>query len=87
MATTCTNCGCSKLKCGCQDTMLTTPAPCPTPVGCPTPEPCSEVFDAQCIIYTGDPIVCGQDTIVPTNTSIADALNLISAYYCSKIAQ
>ena len=52
MATnTCTNCGCK--KCGCQDDFLTTPPACPTPLGCPTPQPCSEIIDAQCVIYTG----------------------------------
>ena len=55
MATTnCTNCGCK--KCGCQDDFLTTPPACPTPLGCPDPEPCSEVLNAECVIYTGDPI-------------------------------
>ena len=68
-------------NCGCEDA-LTTPAPCPTPAGCPDPEPCSEVFDAQCIIYTGTPIVCGQTVIVPTNTNMADALQAIVAYLC-----
>jgi hypothetical protein len=80
-------CNHTNIDCGCKDSFLTSPAPCPTPEGCPDVQPCSEVFDAQCIIYTGDPIICGQDTIVPTNTNMADALNLISAYYCSKIVQ
>lgn len=84
MATTCTNCGCSKPKCGCQDTMLTSPAPCPTPVGCLTPEPCSEVLDAQCIIYTGDDIICTPDVVVNANDSVALALNNIVDYFCSQ---
>ena len=75
------------IDCGCKDSFLTTPAPCPTPDGCPDPQPCSEVFDAQCIVYTGDPIICGEDVVVPTNTNLAVALNLISTYYCSKIPQ
>jgi hypothetical protein len=45
-------------KCGCQDDFLTTPPACPTPIGCPTPEPCSEIIDAQCVIYTGLDIEC-----------------------------
>ena len=73
MTNNCTNCGCSKPKCGCQDTILTTPAPCPTPVGCPNPEPCSEVLDAQCIIYTGVDLVCGPDVIIASGTSVAQA--------------
>jgi hypothetical protein len=68
-------------NCGCEDALVT-PAPCPTPAGCPDPEPCSEVFDSQCIIYTGDPIVCNGNTVVPTNTNMAEALQLIVAYFC-----
>jgi hypothetical protein len=45
-------------KCGCEDSFLTSPAPCPTPAGCPTPEPCYTVTDSQCTIYTGPDIVC-----------------------------
>lgn len=83
MGTTCNNCGCSKPQCGCQDTMLTTPAPCPTPEGCPTPQPCSEVFDAQCIIYSGASITCTNDTVVLANTNLNDALNNIVQYFCT----
>lgn len=82
MATTCTNCGCSTIKCGCQDDFLTTPPPCPTPAACPDPEPCSEVTYAQCNIYTGPDIMCGQTVVVPTNTDMATALQLIVAYFC-----
>lgn len=65
--------------------MLTSPAPCPTPVGCLTPEPCSEVLDAQCIIYTGDDIVCNEDTVVSSDDSVALALNNIVDYLCTEI--
>lgn len=70
-------------KCGCQDSFIPSPAPCPTPEGCPDPQPCSEVLDSQCIIYTGEPIMCGQDTIVPTNTNMAVALKAIVDYFCN----
>jgi hypothetical protein len=72
----------TNINCGCKDSFLTTPAPCPTPEGCPDPQPCSEVFDAQCIVYTGDPIICGETTIVATNDTVADALNAIVDYFC-----
>jgi hypothetical protein len=80
MATTTTNNTCK--KCGCQDSFMPSPAPCPTPIGCPNPEPCSEVLDAQCVIYTGENIRCNNDVVVPTNTSMADALQLIVDYFC-----
>jgi len=86
MATTCTNCGCSKPKCGCKDTYLTSPLPCPTPVACPTAQPCSETFDSQCIVYTGDSINCGLTTIINSNTNIEQSLNNIVDYFCIEIA-
>jgi hypothetical protein len=73
-------------NCGCEDGLVT-PAPCPTPAGCPDPEPCSEVFDAQCIIYTGADIECGDDTVVTTDTNIATALNEITTYFCQELTQ
>lgn len=75
-------CNHTNINCGCKDSFLTTPAPCPTPEGCPDPQPCSEVFDAQCIVYTGDPIICDQDTVVATNDTVADALNQVVDYFC-----
>lgn len=70
-------------NCGCQDNFLVSPAPCPTPADCPNPEPCSEVFDAQCVIYTGDDILCLQDTVVTTNDSVSAALANIVDYFCT----
>jgi len=70
-------------KCGCQDAFLVSPAPCPTPADCPNPEPCSESFDAQCIVYTGDDILCNQDTVVAFNDNVSDALNSIVDYFCA----
>ena len=74
-------------NCGCEDSFLTSPAPCPTPAGCPNPEPCSEVFDAQCIVYTGADIDCGDVTVVATDTTIADALNDVVTYFCEELTQ
>jgi hypothetical protein len=73
-------------NCGCEDALVTLP-PCPTPAGCPDPEPCSEVFDAQCIIYTGADIDCGDDTVIPTDTNVATALNDVVTYFCQELNQ
>lgn len=72
-------------QCGCQDSFLTTPPPCPTPAGCPDPEPCSEILYAQCVVYTGADIVCAQGTVVTSNTNVADALNDLNDYYCGQV--
>ena len=86
MATnTCTDCGCK--KCGCSDTGLITPLPCPTPLGCPNPEPCSEVLDAQCVVYSGLDIECIDQVVVATDTNLAEALNDIIAFFCEYITE
>jgi len=79
----CQNCGCSKISCGCKDTYLTTPPPCPTPADCPDPQPCAEVFDAQCIVYTGPDLECGTDVVVSQNSSVSAALEDIITYFCT----
>lgn len=76
-----TNCG-NQINCGCQDSFLTTPPAVPTPGACPEAQPCSEVFDAQCVKYTGEDILCLQNTLVSTNDSVADALVNIVDYFC-----
>jgi hypothetical protein len=83
MANNCRNCGCSTISCGCGDSFLTTPPPCPTPEDCPTAQPCSEVFDAECIAYTGLDIECGTDVVVATNDSVATALQNVVDYFCT----
>jgi hypothetical protein len=87
-------------KCGCDDSFMVSPAPCPTPVGCPTPQPCSEIFDAQCVRYTGLPLSCAvvaqtfnaspnpnpvpTGPIVNTNDTVAEALESIVDYICTE---
>jgi hypothetical protein len=70
-------------KCGCEDSFMPSPATCPTPIGCPTPEPCSEVMDAQCVIYTGANILCDTDIVVTTNDTVAEAIESVIDYFCN----
>jgi hypothetical protein len=83
---TCNNNCNNSTKCGCTDSYLTSPLPCPTPVDCPTAQPCSETFDSQCIIYTGDNIICDTTVVVNTDTNIEQSLNSIVDYFCTEIA-
>lgn len=80
----CTHCGCNKLSCGCKDSYLTTPPACPTPVDCPAAQPCSETFDSQCIIYTGADILCGLETVIQQDDTVAEAIKNIIDYFCYK---
>jgi len=59
-------------KCGCDDAYPSLP-PCPTPVDCPNPQPCAEFFDANCVVYTGEALMCGDDIIIPSGASVAEA--------------
>jgi hypothetical protein len=69
--------------CGCEDVALTTPAPCPDPGPCPTPYPCSETTDAQCVLYTGEDILCDDTTIVAQDMNVAEAMAAIVEYFCN----
>jgi uncharacterized protein (TIGR02145 family) len=66
--------------CGCEPSI---PEPCVTPPPiCPTPEPCTEIINAQCVIYTGPAITCSRNPIIPSNTSVAEALDALVDYLC-----
>ena len=86
---TCTNCNhnyssCNNkcAKCGCKDSFLTSPPPCPTPNGCPDPVPCQEVLSSDCVIYTGDPIMCDDIVIIPSDSTMTEALIALADFMC-----
>lgn len=76
------NCKEHKVPCGCKDTGIVTPPPCGDGIECPDSNQCSETFDGDCIFYTGNPILCGEDEVVPTNIPVSEALTLITDYFC-----
>lgn len=69
-------------KCGCKDSFLTSPPPCPTPAGCPDPIPCQEVLSSDCIIYGGPDITCNSDTVIYSDSTMTEVLEDIVAYFC-----
>ena len=86
---TCTSCNhnyssCNNkcAKCGCRDSFLTSPPPCPTPQGCPDPIPCQEVLASDCIIYNGPNILCNEDIIVYSDATLTEILEDIISYFC-----
>ena len=86
---TCTNCNhnyssCNNkcAKCGCKDSFLTSPPPCPTPQGCPDPIPCQEVLSSDCVIYTGVPIMCDDVVIIPSDSTMTEALMALVDFMC-----
>lgn len=72
----CSNC--NTPNCGCSGT-YTVAATCP-----PT---CAEVFNAQCIVYTGTDILCGTDTVIARNAYLDTALTNIVNYICNNTAK
>jgi len=74
---------CNKTKpCGCEDEPIVSLPPC-NPIDCPDPIPCSEVINADCVVYTGTNITCGQSTVVATNSTGSSALQDIVDYFCT----
>jgi len=69
-------------KCGCKDSFLTSPPPCPTPAGCPDPIPCQEVLASDCIIYTGPDVLCNGDIVVYNDATWTEVLEQIVEYFC-----
>lgn len=66
--------------CGCGPSI---PEPCITPPPvCLDPQPCTEITDAQCVKYTGPALTCNDVPIIPTNTSLADALAALVDLTC-----
>ena len=66
--------------CGCGPAI---PEPCITPPPlCLDPQPCSEIINAECVIYTGPAITCNFSPVIPANSSIAEALESIVEYLC-----
>lgn len=68
-------------KCGCEDVIPL--APCQDPVDCPTPQKCIEAFDADCITYTGTALSCKDAVIIPTDTSLTNALKALVDLACT----
>ena len=68
--------------CGCKATSVTINSIC-NPIDCGTEE-CSESFPAQCILYTGDDIICDESIIVTSGDSVAQSLANIVQYFCSQ---
>jgi hypothetical protein len=52
----------------------------------PCPPSCSEVFNAQCIVYTGTDITCGQDTVVKRYDYLDTVITKIVNYICAGLA-
>ena len=64
-------------NCGCTNSYTVT-APCPPS--------CPEVFNSQCIVYTGTDILCGQDTVIKRYDYLDTVITKLVNYICSGLA-
>jgi len=71
---------CPDEDCGCNEKSLSINEIC-NPIDCDSNE-CSESFPAECILYTGEDIVCNDIVIMSEGDSIAQGLANAVAYFC-----
>lgn len=70
------NCNHQNQNCGCNHSYTVT-APCPPA--------CPEVFNAQCIVYTGTDLVCGDDTVINRYDYMDTVVTKLVNYFCTKL--
>lgn len=54
---------------------------------CPEPNPCSKITRAECVIYTGDDIVCDEEVVVEQGSTIGEAMSSLTQFVCEKTSQ
>jgi hypothetical protein len=77
----CAECGETTEGCGCQQEALHISQIC-NPVVCPSNE-CSESFDANCVIYTGEDIACGVTVLATSGENISQMVANLVAFFCA----
>jgi hypothetical protein len=68
------NCNHQVQNCGCSSTSYTVVPPCPPA--------CPEVFNAQCIVYTGTDILCNQDIVISRYDYLDTIISKLVNYVC-----
>jgi hypothetical protein len=70
-----TSSNCTK-NCGCTDTYVATQ---------PCPPSCPEVFQSQCIVYTGTDIMCNRDIVISRYDYLDTVITKLVNYICNTI--
>lgn len=65
---------CGTPNCGCTNSYTVTP---------PCPPSCPEVFQSQCIVYTGTDIMCNQDTVIKRYDYLDTVITKLVNYICN----
>jgi hypothetical protein len=78
----CPDCENKEKECGCTKEALSINDVC-NPIDCSTDE-CTESFPAQCILYTGDDIICNNTILVTAGDNLAQAVANVVAFFCTQ---
>ena len=72
-----------KKNCKNKQTLLP-PTPCEYGGNCPPAPDCEQIFDLDCVNYTGDPIVCNGEVLVESGESLPTVLTTLVDKICNK---
>lgn len=71
---------CKNKNCGCQKGLTTQCSKLPI---CPDPQPCDYVTKADCVIYTGETLMCDSQVALETGANLSTTLQDIYAKLCN----
>lgn len=72
------------MKKDCKNIAPIPPTPCGYGGNCPPAPDCEQIFDLDCVNYTGDPIVCNGEVIVESGESLPTVLTTLVDTICNK---
>jgi len=72
------------MKKDCKNIVPIPPTPCEYGGNCPPAPDCEQIFDLDCVNYTGDPIVCNGEVIVESGESLPVVLTTLVDTICNK---
>ena len=72
------------MKKDCKNIASIPPTPCEYGGNCPPAPDCEQIFDLDCVNYTGDPIVCNGEVIVESGESLTTVLTTLVDTICNK---
>ena len=75
------------IDCGCKDNTAPVMPPLGSGGDCPNPEPCSTITPAQCVVFTGNDKLCGEDTVYESGNRLPTILSNIVDYFCGRVVE
>lgn len=72
------------IDCGCKDNTAPVMPPLGSGGDCPNPEPCSTITPAECVVFTGNDKLCGEDTVYESGDRLPTVLSSIVDYFCGR---